>query len=63
MGRRSAYWLAGLAAVWLCALPAAAADLALKRVVLSTGGVGYFEYEAAVDGRRHAEPRRAARPG
>src|SRR5271156_6066627 len=27
-----------------------AADLALKRVVLSTGGVGYFEYEAAVEG-------------
>src|SRR5438270_12060398 len=30
--------------------PAAAADLALKRVVLSTGGVGYFEYEAPVEG-------------
>ncbi|HEX3861685.1 MAG TPA: hypothetical protein VHY35_08325 [Stellaceae bacterium] len=29
---------------------AAAGDLALKRVVLSTGGVGYFEYEATVDG-------------
>ena len=27
-----------------------AADLALKRVLLSTGGVGYFEYEATVDG-------------
>ncbi len=27
-----------------------AQDLALKRVLLSTGGVGYFEYEATVDG-------------
>jgi hypothetical protein len=27
-----------------------AADLVLKRVVLSTGGVGYFEYEAQVNG-------------
>ena len=35
----------------LCvAWPAGAAELALKRVVLSTGGVGYFEYEAQVDG-------------
>src|SRR5260370_5356401 len=41
--------LAGL--FLLCAaLPAAAADLVLKRVVLSTGGVGYLEYEAQVDG-------------
>lgn len=30
--------------------PARAADLALKRVMLSSAGVGYFEYEAAVDG-------------
>jgi hypothetical protein len=29
---------------------AGAADLALKRVMLSSGGVGYFEYEAAVEG-------------
>jgi hypothetical protein len=29
---------------------AGAAELALKRVMLSTGGVGYLEYEAAVDG-------------
>src|ERR1700693_690660 len=29
---------------------ASAADLVLKRVVLSTGGVGYFEYEAEVSG-------------
>ncbi len=28
----------------------AAAELTLKRVILSTGGVGYFEYEAVVDG-------------
>ncbi|MCF8531556.1 MAG: DUF4139 domain-containing protein [Reyranella sp.] len=27
-----------------------AQDLALKRVMLSSGGMGYFEYEAAVDG-------------
>jgi hypothetical protein len=41
--------LAGL--VLLCAAPpAAAAEPVLKRVVLSTGGVGYFEYEAQVDG-------------
>ena len=30
--------------------PAQAADLVLKRIMLSTAGVGYFEYEAAVDG-------------
>lgn len=34
----------------LIATVAGAQDLALKRVLLSTGGVGYFEYEAAVDG-------------
>src|SRR5215469_1245370 len=32
------------------AMPADAAELALKRVMLSSGGVGYFEYEATVDG-------------
>jgi hypothetical protein len=32
------------------AMPADAAELALKRVMLSSGGVGYFEYEASVDG-------------
>jgi hypothetical protein len=32
------------------AVSAQAAEPVLKRVVLSTGGVGYFEYEAAVDG-------------
>ena len=30
--------------------PALAADLTLKRVILSSGGVGYFEYTTAVDG-------------
>ena len=30
--------------------PAFAADLALKRIMLSSAGVGYFEYEADVDG-------------
>jgi hypothetical protein len=39
---------------------AQAADLALKRVMLSTGGVGYFEYEATVagDGELTLEVRR-----
>lgn len=32
------------------AVPAQAGDLALRKVMLSTGGVGYFEYEADVDG-------------
>ena len=42
----------GAATLVLCcaAIPAIAANLALKRVVLSTGGVGYFEYEAPVEG-------------
>jgi hypothetical protein len=30
--------------------PADATELALKRVTLSSGGVGYFEYEATIDG-------------
>jgi hypothetical protein len=30
--------------------PANAGDLSLERIVLSSGGVGYFEYEATVDG-------------
>ncbi len=34
----------------LAASPAFADDLALKRVMLSSAGVGYFEYEASVDG-------------
>ena len=33
------------------ALPASASELALKRVLLSSAGVGYFEYEAEVDGQ------------
>jgi len=42
----------GLAILFLLAAgtPAAAAELALKRVMLSSGGVGYFEYEATVSG-------------
>src|SRR6266568_3734296 len=50
MPRRWGGRLAFAGAVLLAALPADAADLALKRVVVSTGGVGYFEYEAAVEG-------------
>ena len=34
----------------VAAASAGAADLTLKRVMLSSGGVGYFEYEATVDG-------------
>lgn len=43
---------AALAAVVLVTLPASAGaqELALKRVMLSAGGVGYFEYEARVEG-------------
>jgi hypothetical protein len=42
---------AAAAAIAMLAVPAFAADsLALKRVLLSTGGVGYFEYEAKVTG-------------
>jgi hypothetical protein len=41
-----------LALLLLCvaAAPAWAGDLALKRVMLSTGGVAYLEYEAEVEG-------------
>jgi hypothetical protein len=42
-------WLI-VALVSLFALPASAQDLALKRVMLSSGGLGYFEYEASVEG-------------
>ena len=31
-------------------VPTCFADTALRRVILSTGGVGYFEYDADVDG-------------
>ncbi len=39
-----------LALLLFATSPAYAADLALKRVMLSSAGVGYFEYEADVDG-------------
>ncbi len=39
-----------LALLLLGATPAVAADLTLKRVMLSSAGIGYFEYEAAMDG-------------
>ena len=41
-----------VALLGLFAVPtlAAAQDLALKRVMLSSGGLGYFEYEATVEG-------------
>jgi hypothetical protein len=39
-----------IAVALAAALPAQASDLALRRVMLSTGGVGYFEYEAEADG-------------
>src|SRR5437879_13124732 len=44
--------LAIVALLGLFAFPtlALAKDLALKRVMLSSGGLGYFEYEATVDG-------------
>jgi len=38
------------AAVFAIIGPANAADLSLQRIMLSSGGVGYFEYEAVVDG-------------
>ena len=42
------WWQA--AAVFAVVGPANAADLSLQRIMLSSGGVGYFEYEAVVDG-------------
>jgi hypothetical protein len=47
--RRRLAIAAGVAAAMLAAGPALAQELALKRVMLSSGGVGYFEYEAAVE--------------
>ncbi|HKU96668.1 MAG TPA: DUF4139 domain-containing protein [Vineibacter sp.] len=41
--------VAGLTAALLTSTSALAQELALKRVMLSSGGVGYFEYEAAVE--------------
>ena len=46
---RSAYRVSALILL-LAAGEASAAELSLKRVVLSTAGVGYFEYEAEVQG-------------
>ena len=40
-----------LALLLLGASPGRRRDLALKRVMLSSAGVGYFEYEAEADGR------------
>lgn len=40
----------GLVLIVGIGLPAEAAELTLKRVMLSSGGVGYFEYETTVDG-------------
>ena len=42
------WWLA--AALLAVVGPVNAADLSLERIMLSSGGVGYFEYEAVVDG-------------
>jgi hypothetical protein len=45
-------WLLAVvfAALYACPVLANAQDLTLKRVMLSSGGLGYFEYEATVDG-------------
>jgi hypothetical protein len=42
------WWLA--AASLAVVEPVNAADLSLERIMLSSGGAGYFEYEAVVDG-------------
>src|SRR6516165_5122533 len=39
-----------LAVLLALVVPANAADLSLQRVMLSSGGVGYFQYQATVDG-------------
>jgi hypothetical protein len=46
------HFLTSLALLGLFTFPALAfaQDLALRRVMLSSGGMGYFEYEATVDG-------------
>ncbi len=45
------YWISIMALISvMAAAPASAAPLVLKRVLLSSGGVGYFEYEAQVEG-------------
>lgn len=47
---RTVGFLAAAGVVTIAMRPAFADELALKRVLLSTGGVGYFEYEALVTG-------------
>ena len=49
-GRRAVWLIGGAAVAVMAANGAEAADLALKRVLLSTGGVGLYEYEADIDG-------------
>src|SRR5438105_4963192 len=56
MGVRAVLWL-GAAAALLGPGAADAADLALKRVMLSSGGVGLYEYEAEVEGDATVELR------
>lgn len=46
---QAAATLVGLTTALLATTSALAQELALKRVMLSSGGVGYFEYEAAVE--------------
>src|ERR1700757_5438320 len=45
-------WLLGVlfTALGACPMLAQAQELTLKRVMLSSGGLGYFEYEANIDG-------------
>ncbi|HYG87640.1 MAG TPA: DUF4139 domain-containing protein [Azospirillum sp.] len=43
-------WFAAAAALLTAAPALGAGDLPLRRVLLSSGGVGYFEHEASVDG-------------
>jgi Domain of unknown function (DUF4139) len=47
--RRKLLALAASTVVLVAATPSLGADLVLKRVLLGTGGVGYFEYAADVD--------------
>ncbi|MDI1475219.1 DUF4139 domain-containing protein [Polyangium sp. y55x31] len=48
--RIGAAWALGLIATSFVTGSASAEELALRRVMLSTGGVGYFEHEAKVSG-------------
>ncbi len=50
MKSRAFLWAGVATAALIAAGGAQAADLALKRVLLSTGGVGLYEYEAEVEG-------------